>query len=187
MSLKRYQRMANNLGPAEYKALSPMGTAPVIFDGDLVLGESGACVEYIINTYGNGRLSIRPGQPGYADYLHWFHFANGTLQLGAMRMMVMRRLDAPADHPTVAMGTQRFALVLSIIDARLKHAPWLAGDAFTAADIMTVFSLTTMRLFQPYDLSGYPNILAYLQRVGARPAYQRAMAKGDPEIEPVLG
>lgn len=189
--LKRYQRMANNLGPPEYKALSPMGTAPVITEtgrdgGDLVLGESGACVDYIIHTHGGGRLALQPGHPDYAQYLHWFHFANGTLQLGAMRMMVMQRLEAPADHPTVVVGTRRFALILSIIDARLKDAPWLAGDAFTAADIMSVFSLTTMRLFSPYDLTPYPNILSYLQRVGARPAYQRAMQKGDPEIEPLL-
>lgn len=67
---------------------------------------------------------------------------------------------------------------------RLVEAPYLAGAAFTAADVMSVFTLTTMRLFRATDLSGYPNILAYLQRVGARPGYQRAMAKAEPGLRP---
>ena len=72
------------------------------------------------------------------------------------------------------------------MEARLADHPWLAGPAFTAADVMTVFSLTTMRLFCALDLAPYPNILAYLQRVGARPGYRRAMAKGDPGFAPML-
>ncbi|WP_175770810.1 glutathione binding-like protein, partial [Burkholderia anthina] len=64
--------------------------------------------------------------------------------------------------------------------------PYLAGPELTSADIMTVFSLTTMRRFKPYDLSTWPNILAYLQRIGARPAYQRAMRKADPDTAPLL-
>jgi glutathione S-transferase len=59
---------------------------------------------------------------------------------------------------------------------------WLAGDTFTVADIMTAFPLTTMRQFVPLDLAPYPNILAYLQRLAARPAFQRAMAKADPDL-----
>jgi len=77
--------------------------------------------------------------------------------------------------------------ILKLVDSRLEEATWLAGDEFTAADIMSVFSLTTMRVFMPFDLSGYPNILAYLKRVGERKAYQVAMAKGDPGFEPALG
>jgi len=80
----------------------------------------------------------------------------------------------------------RFNLVLSTIDQRLGEAPYLAGAELTAADIMSVFSLTTMRLFMPYDLSPWPNILAYLQRIGARSAYQRAMKKADPDLAPLL-
>src|SRR3954471_12433887 len=84
--LKRYERRADNkLAPPEYKALHPMGIAPVINDGALVLGESGAIVEYIVETYGaqssdQGRLVLKRGDAGFADYLYWFHFANGTLQ-----------------------------------------------------------------------------------------------------------
>ena len=78
----------------------------------------------------------------------------------------------------------RLDQVLALIEARLAQSDHLAGGEFTAADIMSVFSLSTMRLFHPIDLAPYPNVLAYLQRVGGRPAYQRAMAKGDPDLTP---
>ena len=68
----------------------------------------------------------------------------------------------------------------AMVEARLGEAPYLAGSAFSAADIMTLFPLTTMRLFAPRDLADYPNIRVYLQTIGARPAFQRAMAKADP-------
>jgi glutathione S-transferase len=73
-----------------------------------------------------------------------------------------------------------------MVEKRLGEAPHLAGPDFTAADIMMGFCLTTMRAFVPRDLSGSPNILAYLQRIAARPAYQRAMAKGDPGMALML-
>ena len=75
---------------------------------------------------------------------------------------------------------------MALLETRLAAATHLAGADFTAADVMSVFSLTTMRLFQPIDLAPYPNVRAYLQRMGARPAYQRAMAKGDPDLKPML-
>ncbi|MEO6625422.1 MAG: glutathione binding-like protein, partial [Burkholderiaceae bacterium] len=84
-------------------------------------------------------------------------------------------------------ANERFDLIASTVDKRLAEVPFLAGQELTAADIMTVFSLTTMRLFRPYDLSRWPNILAYLQRIGERPAYQRAMQKAEPDMTPLLG
>src|SRR5215475_8291580 len=78
--LKRYTRDAvTMLAPADYKALHPMGTAPVITDGDVVLAESGAVMAYIIGKYGQGRLAVGPGEANFADYLFWFHFANGSM------------------------------------------------------------------------------------------------------------
>lgn len=174
------------LSPPELKALHPLGAAPVITDGDLLLAESGAIVDYLIQTRGGGTLTVQKDAAGFADYLYWFHFANGNLQPVIGRMMVLRRLNPPADHPVLQAMTGRMKLVLELIEARLGSVPHLAGEAFTAADIMSVFTLTTMRLFSPYDLSPYPNILAYLQRIGARPAYQRAMKKGDPDLTPLL-
>jgi glutathione S-transferase len=186
--LKRYERRADNrLAPPEYKALHPMGTAPVITDGDLVLGESGAICEYLIETHGNGRLAVKKGQPGYTDYLHWFHFANGMLQPTIGRVMALERADPSEKNAPLKQAKDRFDLVLSMLEKRLGDAPYLAGKELTAADIMSVFSLTTMRNFKAFDLSAYPNILAYLQRIGARPAYRRAMQKADPDMTPMLG
>ena len=185
--LKRYPRRADNrLAPPEYKALHPMGAAPVISDGPLVLGESAAIVEYLIATYGEGKLARKRGQTGFADYLYWFHFANGSLQPVVMQVWFLSRVDPSDANPLLQSAKARFNLVLSTIDQRLGEAPYLAGAELTAADIMSVFSLTTMRLFMPYDLSPWPNILAYLQRIGARSAYQRAMKKADPDLAPLL-
>lgn len=183
--LKRYAR-APVLAPDEYRALHPMGTAPVIEDGDVTLAESAAVVDYIIAKHGGGSLSLSPDDPAWPDYLYWFHFANGTLQPAFMRLMITGRFDPPADHPALKLGQQRMERILGYMDARLSKVPYLAGE-FSAADIMTVFSLTTMRYFQPYDLTPWPCILQYLVRIGARPAYQRAMLKGDPGLKPLLG
>lgn len=192
--LKLYQR-APVMAPPEYKALHPMGNAPVIQDGGITLAESGAVIDYIIAKYGtpeNGgaRFALTKDDPGFADYIYWFHFANGTLQPAIMRVLISNRISPPesagSDHPAIAIGRQRLELCFTLLDQRLKAATWLAGDEFTAADIMTVFCLTTMRNYQPVDLGAYPNIRAYLKRIGARPAYQRAMQKGDPGMPLLL-
>ena len=177
--LKCYPR-SPVLAPPEYKALHPIGAAPVITDGEVVLAESGAIVEYIIAKYGNGRLALTVGHPDFAQYLYWFHFANGTLQSGMGRNMILNRLKLAADDPVLVAAKGRMDNAFNLIEARTGEAKYLAGDEFTAADIMTVFSLTTMRYFQPYDLAAFPNIRAYLARIGSRDAYRRAMEKGDP-------
>lgn len=184
--LKRYERMPNNLSPPELKALHPLGAAPVITDGPFMLAESAAVVEYIIEKYGNGRLKLLPTDGRYADYLYWFHFANGNLQPAVMRKMVIRRASPDPQNPAMLAAAGRLDLILDLLENRLGEASYLAGNEFTAADIMLVFSLTTMRLFYPFDLKPYPNILAYLGRIGSRESYQRAMRKGDPGIAPVL-
>lgn len=179
------------LAQADYKALHPIGAAPVIRDGDVVLAESGAIVEYIAAKYGpkdgkGGRLVLTPDHPDYAQFVYWLHFANGTLQPAMGRNMILGRLNLPADNPVLRAMKSRLDLALGLVEQRLAKAEWFAGKEFTTADIMIVFSLTTMRLFLPLDLKPYPAILAYLQRVGKRDAYRRAMAKGDPGMEPLL-
>jgi glutathione S-transferase len=182
--LKRYTRDAKTmLAPPDYKALHPIGTAPVITDGEVVLAESGAVVEYIIARYGNGRLMLRADHPGFAQYLYWFHFANGTLQANLGRLMILNRLKLAEDNPILVATKARVERAFDLVDARTAEAEYLAGSEFTAADIMIGFSLTTMRYFQPYDLSRCPNVLKYLARIAARPAYRRAMDKGDPGME----
>jgi len=175
------------LAPPEYRALHPMGTAPVITDGDVVLAESGAIVEYIIAKYGHGRLALAPDHPDFAQYLFWFHYANGTLQLQMMRNFTLRRAGVGDDNPVRLVTAKRLERNLNLVEKRLGATKFLAGADLTAADIMIVFSLTTMRSFFPLDLTPYPNTLAYLARIGQRKAYRRAMKKGDPELTPVLG
>lgn len=186
--LKTYERDSQTLlSPPALKALHPLGAAPVIEDGAVKLAESGAIMEYIITRHGGGRLSPKPEDPAYPDYLYWLHFANGTLQPAMGRMMILARLNLAADNPVLAAMRGRLERALGLVEARLAGgAPWLAGEAFTAADIMIVFTLTTMRSFFPVDLAPYPAILTYLQRVAARPGYRRAMAKGDPGMPLLL-
>lgn len=185
--LKRYQRdPITILSPPELKALHPLGAAPLITDGDLLLAESGAIVQYIIAKHGGGRLALGPEHPDFAQYLYWFHFANGNLQPHMGRNLILRRLDLAADNPTLLATWGRLDLALDLLETRLGGVDYLAGSEFTAADIMIVFSLSTMRTFMPLDLAPYPHILAYLRRIGHRPAYQRAMHKGDPDLVPML-
>ena len=185
--LKRYTRdSVTMLAPADYKALHPIGSAPVITDGDLVLAESGAIVDYIVAKYGNGRLVLHADDPDFAQFLYWFHFANGTLQAGMGRLMMLNRLKLTDDSPMLVMSRARVDRSFDLVDSRVRDAEYLAGRTFTTADIMTVFTLTTMRYFQPYDLARCPNVVKYLGRIGARPAYRRAMEKGDPGMALLL-
>jgi len=176
--LKSYPRdPVTRLAPPDLRAIHPLGNAPIIEDGSLILAESGAIVEYILAKYGNGRLALPPDHPGFAQYLYWFHFANGGLQPGLGRNMLLHRLNLPADHPMMAAMQGRLNRALDLVNARLGEAPYFAGDELTAADIMSVFSLTTMRHFVPLDLAPYAHIQTYLKRIASRPAYQRAMGK----------
>jgi glutathione S-transferase len=185
--LKRYERdPASGLAPASYKALHPMGIAPVITDGALVLAESGAIIEYVIAKYGNGRLAVASDKPNFAEYLFWFHFANGTMMPSQMTVFVASLAGAPSDNVVLDSLKARADLAFALVEKRLGEAPYLAGTEFTAADIIMGFSLMTMRAFLPRDLGPYPNIRNYLKRIGERPAYQRAMAAGDPGMTPVL-
>ncbi len=124
-------------------------------------------------------MAIAPGDAGYSDYLFWFHYANGSFMPAAM-MGLVAGMVAAGGSAAVGALTERLDRAWDMVEARLGESPYLAGPAFTAADIMTLFPLTTMRLFAPRDIAGYPNVAAYLQRIGKRDAFQRAMAKSDP-------
>ena len=183
--LKRYAR-APLLAPADYKALHPIGTAPVITDGALLLAESGAIAEYIVAKYGAGRLSLTADHADFAPFLFWFHFANGTLQPLMGRCMILSRLKLADDNPVLVAQRERLDRAFDLVEARTQEAEYFAGSEFTTADIMMGFPLTTMRYFLPYDLARLPHLRAYLKRIGGRPAYQRAMEKGDPGMTLLL-
>ena len=186
-ALKCYTRdSVTMLAPPDYKALHPMGTAPVISDGELLLAESGAVVDYVIAKYGKGRLTLGADDPDFARFLYWFHFANGTLQSAMGRLMILNRLKLGDDNPILQATKTRIDKAFDLVDARTREAEYLAGSAFTTADIMIGFSLTTMRYFMPYDIGRCPNIVRYLARIGQRAAYRRAMEKGDPGMALLL-
>jgi glutathione S-transferase len=174
------------LAPPAYKALHPQGTAPVIVDGDRVLAESGAIVEYIVARHAGGRLAVTPERPNYPDYLYWLHFANGSMMANELMRLVGSLLDPKLENPIMQILVARSTTAWTMVEQRLGEVPYFAGPALTAADIMNVFALTTMRLITPRDLASYPNIRAYLKRIGARPAYRRAMEKGDPGMPLML-
>ncbi|KAF2151462.1 glutathione S-transferase [Myriangium duriaei CBS 260.36] len=175
--------------PPELYELHPLGAAPIIQDGgDLTLAESVACVEYICHVHGGGRLYKKPGEKGYADFLYWLHFANGTLQPGMSRLNVLRAAKAAPDSDGFKFAQRRQEGYFKHLDDRLGKVEWLAGEEFTAADVMVLFTLTTMRTLVPFDLSGYKNILAYVKRCSEREAYRRYKEKADPDVpEEVFG
>ena len=180
--LREYTRVPL-AAPPEYKALHPMGGSPIIQDGDLTLAESCAVIEYISHKYADGRLFLKFPHPDYADFLYWWHWVDGTFFGSIARGVQIRSGDV---NPILAK-LNRFDSGLRMLDERLRENDWLAGHEFTVADIMIVFALTTFRYYYLYSLRDYPNVVRYLQRIGAREAYQKAMAKSDPGMELLLG
>lgn len=179
--LEIFPREATGASPSPLKAIHPLGKAPLIRDGDTVLAESGAIVEYIVHRHGGGRLALRPDDPAFGRYLYWLHFAEGSLMSLMLIALVLSRVPEAAASPVTARISERVKQMLAFVDSELDVGPWFAGAEFTAADVMMVFPFTTMRKFLDVDVSPYPNIRAYVQRVEARPAYQKAMAIAGPK------
>jgi glutathione S-transferase len=166
--LKTYVREPSMAAPPDFKALSPFGTAPVITDEGLVLGESAAIVEYVCMRHGGGRLVVGPDDPTYADYLFWFHFANGSL----VPAMMVDFVTAASGAPALGTGPSRSERALAMCESRLGEAPYFAGESFSAADIMMCLPWSYAR----QDLAGFPNVSDYITRIAARPAWQRTVA-----------
>jgi glutathione S-transferase len=178
--LELFQRNANGSAPDTLREIHALGKAPVIRDGDTVLAESGAIVDYIVHRYAADRLAVTPAAAEYARYIYWFHFAEGTLMSLLILALVLGRVPEAEASPVRARVLERMKLTLTFIDTEIAQATYFAGSTFTAADVMMTFPFTTMRHFLKYDLAPYANILAYLQRIEARPAYQKAMALAGP-------
>lgn len=180
--LVKFDRGADRFAPADLQRVHPLGRAPVIRDGDVVLAESGAIVEYLITRHGQGRLAVAPSDPAYARYLYWFHYAEGSLMLQLLRESTLVKL-APNARELPGMQRVRATTLqhLSFIEATLAHTEYFAGARFTAADVMMLFPFTTLLEFLPgtVDLAPFPHLLAYVERLQRRPAYARAMAAAD--------
>ncbi|WBH15342.1 glutathione S-transferase family protein [Sphingomonas radiodurans] len=183
--LKRYDRRADNrLAPDKYKSLHPMGVAPVITVDDFVLGESGAICEFINSRFGSGRLAPAPSDPDYPEHLFWFHWSNATYMATKMMGMVLGLGGSdPGRVPFVAARADRSS---EMMEQRLGTVPFFGGQHLTLADIMMVYTLTTSRAFGGAPLTGMPNVQAYLRRIAERAAYQRAMAKAEPGMTPMI-
>ena len=181
--LERFQREQGGAAPEAVKGIHALGRAPVIRDGDTVLAESGAIVEYIVQRYGGGRLVVPPDAAVYARYLYWLHFAEGSLMSLLLIALVLSRVpDANASVPGKRV-LARMQQMLAFVDAELAEVPYFAGADFTAADVMMTFPFTTMRRYLDYDVAPYANIVAYVKRIEARPAYRKAMALAGPDAK----
>jgi len=178
--LRVFPRETTGAAPHPLKEIHALGKAPAIRDGDTVLAESGAIVDYIVHRHGGGRLALPPGDSAYARYVYWLHFAEGSLMSLLLIALVLSRVKEAATSPVTARMRERVKQMLSFVDTELAAGPWFAGEAFTAADVMMVFPFTTLRNFLDYDLAPYANIATYLARVGARPAYRKAMSLAGP-------
>jgi glutathione S-transferase len=179
--LELFQRNDNGSAPDALRKIHALGKAPVIRDGNTVLAESGAIVDYIVHRYAGDRLAVAPAAADYARYIYWFHFAEGSLMSLLILALVLSRVPEADASPVRTRVLERMKQTLAFIDSELAQATYFAGATFSAADVMMTFPFTTMRHFLKYDLAPYANILAYLQRIESRPAYQKAMALAGPK------
>ena len=174
--LEVFAREPTGAAPAAMKEIHPLGKAPVIRDGDTILAESGAIVEYIVQRHGGGGLAVPVDSPDYPRYLYWIHFAEGSLMTLMLNALVLARVPEAAQSAVKQRIDGRVKGMLAFVDGELAGRSYFVGEQLTAADVMMVFPFTTMRHFLPYDLSPYANVAAYLERIEARPAYRKAMA-----------
>jgi glutathione S-transferase len=160
-----------------FQQRTPTGKLPTIEDGDVVLCESGAIVEYLLERYGDGRLAPPVGTRERAEFLQWIHFAESTAfsPLGIVVWLTVYRDDA-ARHPDLVEDARRRAATgLEFLERALGQRSYLLGDGFTAADVMMGFTLVVARLLGVLD-ARFPILNAYVGRLAARPAFQKAAA-----------
>jgi glutathione S-transferase len=164
-------------GGTNFAQATPLGKLPVLEDGDTVIGESGAILEYILERYGDGRLAPALGSPLRGAFLQWLHFAEGTAfpPLGILIWHRIYRKDAERVAPALEVASERARATLEVIEKHLSSRLHLLGAEFSAADIMLVFTLAVAEFLGELD-ARYPATLAYLHRSMERPAYRRATA-----------
>ena len=180
--LKWYDRGDDFLAPPELRAVHPAGTAPIIEDGDLVMAESTAIVEYISQRHGGGKLSVKPEEPDYPHYLFWMQF-NNNLQSALFIKLAFQSAGAEpaADNPMMATTQRREDGIYRALEERLAESDYLGGAQFSCADIMSMFNLTSLAMLGARAIDEtMPSTAAYVERVSARPAYQKAMSIAGP-------
>jgi glutathione S-transferase len=187
----RYRRQSNMLAPPELRAIHPLGKSPVITDNGNTIAESGAIIEYIVATYGAGRLIPLPDTPERLRYTYWLHYAEGSampplllkliFSLLPKRAPVLLRpmVNAISSKALATMVTPQLKTHMAFWEGELAKSEWFAGSAFTAADIQMSFPLEAAAARGGLE-QGHPRAMAFLSRIHARPAYQRALEKGGP-------
>lgn len=171
----RFQRDATRRAPAELAEIHPLGKSPVIRDGELVLAESGAIVEYLVERLGGGRLAPRPETAAWGLYLQWLHFAEGSAMFPLLLELFTGMGLIPGGMGGMLGGFVKAELAkqLDYVERELGEKEYLLG-AFTAADVMMGFPVELAE--RQGHLAGRTRLLAWLARLRARPAYQRAQA-----------
>jgi glutathione S-transferase len=158
---------------------TPTGKLPTLEDGDVVMCESGAIVEYLVERYGEGRLAPPVGAPDRPAFLQWLHFAESTAfpPLGILVWLTRYRGDAGGQADLIADARDRATTGLDFLERAMKEKRYLLGDAFSAADVMMGFTLVAARVMGVLD-DRHPALNAYLDRLATRPAFQKAIAAG---------
>jgi glutathione S-transferase len=174
--LKRYKLGDPAMRSAEYRKVHPMGRVPALQDGNVTIFESGAIVEYVLARYGNGRLMPKVSSPDFPAYLQWLHYAEGMIMPPVNTIVVETILLPPErrNQGNVDRATKLLGQMLSAVDQHLAGREYLAGE-FSGADIMTGHACTVAARLEA-DVSDKPNVAAYIARVNARPALQKAWA-----------
>ena len=187
----RYQRGPDMRAPATLRAIHPLGKSPVITDDGKTIAESGAIVEYLTQTYGDGKLLPRPNTPERLRYTYWLHYAEGSamppLLLKLLFTLMPKRAPALLRPLVRKVSSQALTTLvnpqlkqhMAFWEEELSKATWFAGNEFSAADIQMSFPLEAAAARAGLDV-GHPRAMAFLDRIHARPAYARALAKGGP-------
>jgi glutathione S-transferase len=191
--IRRYQRDAKTmLAPPELREVHPLGKSPVVSEGDATVAESGAIIEYLIERHGGGRLAPAAGTPEHLRYRYWLHFAEGSAMPPLLLKLVfdqIARAKVPFFVRPVVRGisarvlgsfvTPNLERQLDFMEAELGRSAWFAGETFSAADIQMSFPLEAAVQRAGLNASR-PRLMAFLARIHARPAFQRALERGGP-------
>ncbi len=189
--IKYYERdPVTRLAPPSLKAVHPLGKSPVVVDGDVTVAETGAIVEYLVEKAG-GRLKPPEGTPERRRWTYWTHFAEGSLMPQLLLDLVLTTLPGRAPEPLQAAAKaaaeaarQAYAspnlkTMFDYVEAELATRPWFAGEEFSAADVMMSFPLEAAGA-RAGAFEGRRKIEAFVERIHARPAYRKALARGGP-------
>ena len=191
--IKFYQRDAKTmLAPPELKQIHPLGKSPVLTDGELVVAESGNIINYLVNTYGNGRLAPALGTPERLRYDYWLHYAEGSAMPPLLLKLVFDKVESspmPFFVKPIAKGiaskvkstfiNPQIKLHLDYLEHEIQKTGWFVGNELSAADIQMSFPLEAASQRGGLNNSR-PHLSDFLKRIHARPAYQRALEKGGP-------